>query len=256
MAQLSPECYYDEIQASADALAAIVAVQDPALPIPTCPEWTLRQLGTHVGRAHRWAAEIVRRRASEPIGFREAPDGAYPAQADERAAWLRHGARLLIETVTAAGDDVVWASTLSGSAPAGFWARRMAHETLVHRVDAEFGCGTEPVIDPVLAADAIDEWLTLLSQPMVAAVAPLPAGAVLHVHATDPELAGDGEWLVRHVEEGLTVEPGHGKADIALSGPAANMLLLLVRRRKSDDHGVTVHGDASLLTGWLENTPF
>jgi uncharacterized protein (TIGR03083 family) len=254
MAHLSSERYYAEIQASADALAAIVASQDPALPIPTCPDWTLRQLATHLGRTHRWAAENVRRRVLEPIPFREVPDGAYPAEAEERAAWLRTGAGLVVDTVAAAGDDMVWA--FQGSAPAGFWARRMAHETLVHRVDGELASGTEPVIDPVLATDAIDEWLTLLSGPAAGATPPLPAGAVLHVHATDPELAGGGEWLVRHVEQGITVEPGHGKGDIALSGPAANLLLLLLRRGPSDDPAVTVHGDASLLTGWLENTPF
>jgi uncharacterized protein (TIGR03083 family) len=255
MAQLGPEYYYAEIQASAETLAATVADQDPALPIPTCPEWTLKQLATHVGRTHRWAAEIVSRRASEFIPFREVPDGAFPAETDERAAWLRAGARLVIDAVDAAGDDLVWA--FDGPAPASFWARRMAHETLVHRVDGELAAGTEPVIDAVLAADAIDEWFMLLSARRdEQGVPPLPAGAVLHLHATDPDVAGRGEWLVRHVEEGLTVEPGHAKGDIALSGPAANLLLMLVRRRPSDDPQVSVYGDASLLTGWLENTPF
>jgi uncharacterized protein (TIGR03083 family) len=255
MAQLSSDRYYAEIEASAGTLAAIVAIEDPALPVPTCPEWTLRQLATHLGRTHRWAAENVRRRVLEPIPFRDVPDGAYPAATEERSAWLRAGARLVIDAVAAAGDDMVWA--FQGSAPASFWARRMAHETLVHRVDGELASGAEPVIDPVLAADAIDEWLMLLSaRGGDEGEFPLPAGAMLHLHATDPELGGSGEWLVRHVEEGITVEPGHGKGDIALSGPAASLLLLLVRRRPSDDPAVTVHGDASLLAGWLENTPF
>lgn len=253
MAQLSPECYYAEITASADALAAIVADQDPALPIPSCPDWTLRQLGTHVGRVHRWAAETVSRRASEPIAFREVPDGAYPAGSQAQAAWIRAGAQLVVDTVAGAGDAAVW--TFAGPAPAGFWARRMAHETLVHRADGQLAAGADPVIDPVLAADAIDEWLMLLSGPRRGDVPPLPAGAVLHLHATDPGVAS-GEWLIRHVEEGMTVEPGHGRGDLALSGPAASLLLMLLRRRPAGQADVTIHGDASLLTGWLENTPF
>ena len=60
MPQLSADRYFAEIEASTAGLAEILAEYDQCLPIPTCPEWTLRQLVTHVGRAHRWAAEITR----------------------------------------------------------------------------------------------------------------------------------------------------------------------------------------------------
>ena len=41
----------------------------------------------------------------------------------------------------------------------------MAHETLVHRADAQLAAGAEPepAIEAEVAADAIDEWLTLLA---------------------------------------------------------------------------------------------
>jgi uncharacterized protein (TIGR03083 family) len=254
MAQLSPDRYYAEIGASSDALAGIVAEQDPALPIPTCPDWTLRQLATHLGRTHRWAAETTRRRSAEPIPLREVPDGRYPDDRAAQAPWLQAGARRVIEAVREAGDDMVWA--FKGAAPAVFWARRMAHETLVHRVDGQLAAGEEPAIDPVLAADAIDEWLTMLSGPASWDPAPLPVGTIMHLHATDGGLDGTGEWLVRHAEDGLAVEPGHGKGDVAVSGPAVSMLLMLLRRRPVTDSGLTVYGDASLLTGWLASTPF
>ncbi|MGH3211476.1 MAG: maleylpyruvate isomerase N-terminal domain-containing protein, partial [Trebonia sp.] len=53
---LSTDRLHASLEADTSAIAAIVAEQALSLPIPTCPEWTLKQLATHVGRAHRWAA--------------------------------------------------------------------------------------------------------------------------------------------------------------------------------------------------------
>ena len=61
MPQLSSDRHIAEIEASTAGLAEILAEHDQSLPIPTCPEWTLRQLVTHVGRAQRWAADDARR---------------------------------------------------------------------------------------------------------------------------------------------------------------------------------------------------
>src|SRR6201986_4178791 len=108
MAQLSPDRYFAEIEASTAGLAEILAEHDQSLPIPTCPEWTLRQLVTHVGRAHRWAAEITRTRAAALIPFREVPDGKLPDDRAEQLAWLRAGAGRLVDAVREAGSDLVW----------------------------------------------------------------------------------------------------------------------------------------------------
>jgi hypothetical protein len=85
---------------------------------------------------------------------------------------------------------------------------------------------------------------------------PLPAGAALHIHATDDGLGGRGEWMIRHDASGLTVEPGHGKGDAALTGPAASLLLVLMRRRPVPDPAVTVYGDSAVVDGWLASTAF
>ena len=161
MPQLNADRHVVEIEASTAGLAEILAEHDQSLPIPSCPEWTLRQLVTHVGRAHRWAAEITRTRSDVPIPFREVPDGKLPGDRAEQCAWLRAGAGRIVDAVREAGSDLVW--SLAGPAPAGFWLRRMAHETLVHRADAQLAAGAEPepVIEAEVAADAIDEWLML-----------------------------------------------------------------------------------------------
>ena len=259
MPQLNADQYAAEIEASTAGLAEIVAEHDPGLPIPTCPEWTLRQLATHVGRAHRWAAEITRTRSAVVIPFRAVPDGKLPDDRTEQPAWLRAGAARIVDAVGEAGGDLVWSFT--GPVPAGFWIRRMAHETLVHRADAQLAVGAEPepVIEATVAADAIDEWLMLLAGGLGNADErgkALPAGAGLHIHATDDRLGGRGEWMIRHDTGGLTVEPGHGKADAALTGPAASLLLVLMRRRPASDPAVTVYGDTAVVDGWLSGTAF
>jgi len=259
MPQLTADSYFAEVEASTAGLAEILAEHDQSLPIPTCPEWKLRQLVTHVGRAHRWAAEITRTRSDSFIPFREVPDGKLPDDCAERQAWLRAGAARIIDAVRDAGSDLVW--SFAGPAPAGYWIRRMAHETLVHRADAQLAAGAEPepVIDPEVAADAIDEWLTLLARGILGnadgQARALPAGAVLHVHAADDGLGG-GEWMIRHDAGGLTVEPGHGKGDAALTGPAASLLLVLMRRRPVSDPAVAVYGDGAVVDRWLANTAF
>ncbi len=244
-----------EVQGSAGTLAEIAATADLTTPVPTCPDWTLRQLITHVGRAHRWAAAIVVTQAAEPIPFREVPDGRLPDDPAARPAWLRDGAARLAEAVNAGGGPV-W--THLGPGPAGYWARRMAHETAVHRADGQVAVGTRPVIDPVIAADGIAEWLGFL--PALRAgeqperPSPVPEGKVVHFHVTDEGV--DGEWLVRGGRGGVAVETGHGKGDMALRGPASDVLLVLLRRLPPDGPAVQVLGDRALLDRWLAGTPF
>ena len=252
-----PEMFYAEIGASTAVLVDLIRVTDPALPVPACPGWTLRNLATHVGRAHRWAAEITATRSAEFIPFRSVPDGKFPDDPLAQPAWLTGGAQRVIAAVRAAGADPVWA--FGSPQPASFWARRMAHETALHRADAELAAGREPAFTPALAADAIDEWITFLSGPLYDRPDPrlqaLPEGHSLHVHATDAELAGTGEWLVRHGRSAIEVSRGHARADVALRGQAARLLLVLTRRVPPDDPAVQVLGDRAVLSRWLERTP-
>jgi uncharacterized protein (TIGR03083 family) len=254
---ISVERCFTEIDASTETLAGLVDGTDLTRPVPTCPDWTLRQLATHVGRAHRWAAEITSTRSAEFIPFRQVPDGKFPDDPAQQAPWLRAGAGRVVEAVRAAGSDPVWA--FGELRPASFWGRRMAHETAVHRADAEIAAGREVRFEPDIAADAIDEWLGFLSglggeeDPRLGA---LPDGAVLHVHATDEGLDGAGEWLVRREGSEVTMQPGHGRGDVALRGPAGRLLLVLMRRVPPDDPQVQVVGDRALLDAWLAATPF
>ena len=243
------------------AQLAEVACDDLDRPVPTCPGWTFRQLATHVGRGHLWAAHIVATRAAGPVSPRDVPGGKFPDEPAEQARWLNDSAVAVIEAVAGAGDAPVW--TFTGTRPASFWLRRRAHETAVHLADAQLAAGREVALDPELAADGVSEWLDLLAPP---AAGNAPAGSrgselagdgqTLHFHATDPGLAGAGEWLVTRTPTGVAVAQGHGKADVAARGPAVLLLLMLTRRVPPDDPGIEVHGDRALLTHWLEHSPF
>jgi uncharacterized protein (TIGR03083 family) len=255
---LSPERYYTVIEQTTAGLAGVIGSADPGLPIPTCPDWTLRQLATHVGRAQRWAAAITAARSAEFIEFRAVPDGKLPDDHDARGPWLTAGAEGLIAALADAGDDEVWA--FGTMTPAQFWGRRMANETTVHEADAKLAAGEQVRIPADIAADGIDEWLTTMSGPLFGAPDPrpdaLPPGRTIHVHATDADLGGSGEWVLSHDVDGVTVRRGHDKADVALTGPAADLLLVLLRRRPVSWDGVSVFGDEAVLSRWLEHTRF
>ena len=255
---LPAELLYHELDSATTAFAALVEREDADLQIPTCPGWTIRHLTTHVGRAHRWAAEIVATRSAEFIDFRSVPDGKSPPGTVARARWLTAGAARLIDAVRNAGDDRVWA--FGTMRPAVFWARRMAHETLVHCADALIAAGETIDIQAVQAADAIDEWLTIMSRLNAGGhdlAAIVPAGSSLHIQVTGPGPGATGEWLVTHsASGGVEVLSGHGGGHATLAGPAADVLLVLMRRFSAADSTVQVTGDAGLLDRWLQLTAF
>lgn len=251
---LTGERYCAGIREPTARLAGIVATADPATRIPSCPGWTLRQLATHLGRGQRWAAEIVRRRSPEFIEFRDVPDGRIPDGPAARPDWLNAGSALLTSSLADAGQEHVW--TFLGVRAASFWARRMAHETAVHVADAELATGHPVSIPADLAADGIAEWLMLLAQDPGEATPLAADGQTLHLHATDDGLDGAGEWLVRSTGPGITVEPGHARADAALRGPAASLLLVLLRRLPLATPGVDLLGDTAIVTHWLEHSPY
>jgi uncharacterized protein (TIGR03083 family) len=247
--------FFTELRACTAELARITD-GDLERPVPTCPGWTFRQLVTHVGRGHRWAAQIVATRATAPVSPREVADGKLPDDPARHGPWLNAGADQVIEAVTAAGSDPVW--TMTGMRPASFWARRRAHEAAVHLADAQLAAGRDVDLAPDDAADAVDEWLALIAAGDPARMQELRGdGQSLHFHATDPGLsAGTGEWMVTRTPSGLTVARGHGKADVAVRGPAASLLLVLTRRLPPSDPAIEIFGEQALLSHWLEHTPY
>lgn len=73
-----------------------------------------------------------------------------------------------------------------------FWARRFAHETLLHRADATLATGDGFAVPSEVALDAVDEWMELDAFPQHCDIEPgkrelLGPGRALAFEATDVE---------------------------------------------------------------------
>jgi uncharacterized protein (TIGR03083 family) len=231
-------------------LAMLAATADPDTPVPTCPGWSLKQLFRHVGRGDRWAATIVR--TGQSTDPRQVADGKPPEGG--LVEWLHGGPVAVIDAVAEVGPDrPVW--TFTGAKPASWWIPRRLGEAMVHRADAALAMGQDYTVDVERAAEGVSEWLGVLeARKAEEADAPLADGSTLHLHATDDGLGPAGEWLVRGVGGCLTWEHGHGKGDVAVRGTAGDLLLALLRRRRSDS--VETIGDAAVWERWLASTGF
>jgi uncharacterized protein (TIGR03083 family) len=233
------------------SFGSLIRACDASTLVPTCPGWTVHELFHHVGRGHRWAAQIVATRAVAAPDPRLVPDGEPPGDAASGFDWLVAGAALLVDAIESTGPDTaVW--TILGPRPAWWWLRRRAYDTLVHAVDAAIAQGVQHHIPSDIAADALTEWLERVAVQADTSSAPLRPGQRLNLHATDT----DNRWAVWGTEAGVTWAPQHSTADVVLRGPAADLLLVAVRRRRLDETAITVVGDAALWQGWLENTTF
>lgn len=137
-------------------------------PVPTCPQWTVRELVEHLGGVHRWATTIISEGLLQPPAAEKLTElFAPPAEPDALLQWFRTGAQQLDDALRAAPDDLQAFVFLKNAPPARtFWARREAHETTIHRIDAlaarlgRMPTTAEAGIAVTTAVDGIDELVT------------------------------------------------------------------------------------------------
>ena len=235
------EQYANAIRREGLALAAAARGAGVDADVPSCPEWKVGDLLGHVGRIHRWVTRILVDRATDRGKHWSE---AEPPPMEERLVWFEQGVAPLADALVAAGPKVeLW--TWTPDKTSGFWARRMANETAVHRYDAQLATGAPGPIERDLALDGIDEFFGLIPfWPWADRVR--GNGETLHFHCTD----GAGEWLVRLGADGAVITPEHAKGDVAARGTASDLLLFLYGRVPAED--LEVFGDASLLGRWRE----
>jgi uncharacterized protein (TIGR03083 family) len=247
MEWLTHDQYLDSAAADALRVAQLAEGADMDARVPSCPDWAMRDLLFHHGMVFRWIGEIVARRATERVSFREVPDREMPAGGE--AAWLLAGADRTVAALREVGpDQAVWGWACGGGTR--WWGRRIAHETSVHRVDAELTVGARPEVDPVSAADNIDELLTnafdLSGSGLDKRVAQSGAEGSLHLHTTDTP----GEWQLLRTDEGFSLDYGHGKADAAVRGSARDVMLWLNGRLPHGEAGPERFGEERLPGLW------
>jgi uncharacterized protein (TIGR03083 family) len=188
-------------------------------PVPSCPGWSVADLGEHLTDVHRWALGQLIGDEQEPRADADLAD-RFRAGADELIGALR------TRTAETACTAIYPPDT------AATWARRQAHETAIHLWDAQQALGGDPRLQAELATDGVREVvddlyprqvrlgrIEPLTEPVVFAFTDAPSEAVL----------GDGEPAVR------------------VTGRAEDVLLVLWGRRTIDTVDLTVHGDRGAL---------
>ncbi len=216
------EGFVDHVRADGRTLADAADGNIDAA-VPTCPGWSVRDLVVHIAQVYEHKIECTR------LG--KAPDPWPPEwpQADDPVPWFRDAhARLLgmFETNDASSPSATW---WPADQTVGFWARRMAHETAVHRVDAELARGASSPVDAALATDGVDEILHI----MLAGDWSDDADDAMTGQRVAVETGGR-MWQVVLDREAMTVTDGDGAADATLLGPPSDVLLWLWGREPDD----------------------
>ncbi len=217
-------------------------------PVPSCPEWTLRDLLAHIGFVHRWATAYVAKGLTEMVDKPTEKDVLSLAPGDEQlASWVGEGHTALVEALSSAPASVCCWAFLPAPSPLAFWARRQAHETAVHRVDAELAAGKAPTpIGTAFAVDGIDELLLgFFARPRSRRLPKLVPGTVSFV-PTD----SNAGWTVQISPDGMETTKGLTSSDLSVRAPASDLYLLLWNRRTSA--GMDVDGREDLLGQWAE----
>ncbi len=213
-----------------------VASVDLAVPVPTCPGWTQADLLRHVGRNYRWAARHVTELPEERVSVDVDPPG------DEQVVdWFAGALDELVAALEDADDAAeVWTMGSDGTVRA--WSRRMAHESLLHRWDAQRARGDAEGFEAALAVDGIDEFLDLriLTPGRLS-----EADSVLHVRAED----ANADWSL-DPEFDDELGRGFAEGDAHLAGPASDLLLTLWQRMDPDS--VRWEGDRDAIRAWTD----
>lgn len=217
-----------ELDAYGTLLAGLTRA-DLDLQVPSCAPWTLYELTDHLGNGNLWVTTAVQEGHGRNDRERTAPHDPgslhtwYLSTADEIGSAL-------------AADPATEAWTFSSLMPrtVGFWRRRRAHETRMHRWDAENALAVaeritapEPLA-PDFAADAVAEVFELFAPRMIQRGLAAEPATALRLTATDA---------------GRSWEYGPGEPVSEAAGTASDLALMLWGRIGTAAAGLTWTGD-------------
>lgn len=190
---------------------------------------------------------MVRDRVQEPT-YPSPNDAGHDRLAADLLPWFEESLSGFLGTMRATDpDEPVW--TWSGENRAGFWMRLEAHETAIHRTDAQSAFGPPDPVEPLLARDAIGGLLTwFVPRGRILSLLPCTA-TVLRFE----ESGGAHVWQLRIDDSLATLEPPTGNADVVVRGNPSDLLLYLWQRAPLDS--LEVEGDRELATRWPELIP-
>lgn len=241
--------YERAIVSGAEEVAAGVQA-DPGHQVPSCPGWDVSDLAHHLGSLYLRVGEQIRRRSLESVRSSELPHVPSGRAAGPR---VRQAADKLLQALAATQDDTPAGRWRDRSVPAGFWRRRLAHETVVHCVDVDDALGWSADLDADLAMDGVDEALELFLPFSISSEA-WPPGGVLWLVRTD----GPEQWWIvpssndvharRPPPKGISPQWIPGEVT-RVDATAADLFLVCWGRQVPP--GTAVTGEPESLAQWL-----
>jgi uncharacterized protein (TIGR03083 family) len=217
-------------------LTAASQGQDAA--VTTCGDWTVADLARHVWQVYANVTLYVSSRATErPDKLPEMPDG-------DPVELLRAQLDELVTALSECPPDApIWTWVVDAPGNALFWARRMAHESSVHRFDVQDAHGVRQPIDAELASDGIDELIDVLVRRVYTRddVAG-PAGSVL-LRSSDADT-----WCLQLEPDGVKRLAVLTTPDVTAQGTSNALLLACYGRIPW--RSLETEGDVPLLERW------
>ena len=222
--------------------------------VPTCPGWTTRDLVRHLGLIHLWAASHVAHPHEQPALPNEAAQREFTAAFWPRLGvfwvddadlvdWYLDTNTNLVAALEAAPADLKAWTFLPAPSPRAMWARRQAHETAVHRYDAESASGDTTGYDEAFAADGVDEILCgMTTQRRLDEPVTEQRAMLVHAHDTDDR------WLVSFTDDVVSVVREDGLADVTVTAAASDLYLSLWNR--IGDTQLLIEGNREVLDIW------
>lgn len=223
------------IEVHSDGLQAAAVTAGPDTAVPSCPGWTVHRLVRHIARVHSSVVAAT----NDPSGTR-ARGATAPEEWDALLAWWEEQRKALRTVFSGNPQAPAWLPFPAYPPTVSSWARRMAHEAAIHRLDAELARGGDTVLfDPAFAADGIDELLTMML-PQHHDWSSYTADGTVLLHADN----ADRQWAIRLApgQPPQLVEPSR-EPDVTIEGTADSLYRAVWRRPTT----ATITGDPALL---------
>jgi uncharacterized protein (TIGR03083 family) len=227
--------------------------------VPTCPEWTVADLTRHVGEVYLHKVECMREGGQPKTDW--PPAGLND---EEPVALLDRAYAALVAEFTTREPTDPGGTWYEPDPTAGFWFRRMAQESVIHRIDAELAAGAPVAAVPAdLAVDGADELLKVFvayafskwPEDFTEALKSSPGHTFLIQTDATPDTAS-ASWLVTTAPDHLAVEGGPTRSatstgetpDVTITGtPTAILRWAWNRELPGGESLVRIEGDPDAL---------
>ena len=228
--------------------SAIAAAPDLDAQVPTCPDWSLRDLAQHIGMGRfTWGATVA---AGPDATGKATPEGVppMPQERDELVAWLAASTQALLDALQDVDPDRrCWAPWTDSQSPStcGAVARHQVQELAVHTYDAQVTIGAPEPLPEEVAVDGVEEFLLTCC----ATTSPWP-----HDDATCDYRVKEGRsWRVRLNSAGARIEPlaeadtGQTAGRHTLVRATSSDLVLSFYNRVSVEEAMDIEGDPDVI---------